>query len=403
MPIVDYLVKDPIIPDNQNFCCMSLWMNENKRNVKAIRVSGSFKTIEEAQEQIQLIAEPGHYNFAAEVGAWNAFDPLPNKNNLNDELNTIMERYLLSLKIKNFEFEKRKHNMIVKNIRENSSIKEEEMNKLEDEIKELTSEREIKQKRDQIEKIKETLKSFKEKIEDHEKKEQENDEKLKNIQNNLVEEYTQTEVENQNVPIKFEGQVKRTTEKLEKQNWYCVSFLVEDKKSLVGIKISGCFDTEELANDHSRALRDINDSFSILVGELYKWQPFNPEPDSELAGESEYADNQLNETMKKKKENEKKAQLYHEYRKFELINKNLDDSLNNKLSEKEEMKKKLENTKTEDSKKTVEQEILELESQIEKLENKKKEISEKESELSEKIGLQELQKKLQMKNNSIDL
>ena len=34
---------------------------------------------------------------------------------------------------------------------------------------------------------------------------------------------------------------------------------------------------------------------------------------------------------------------------------------------------------------------------------KKKEITDKESELSEKIGLQELQKKLQMKNNSIDL
>jgi hypothetical protein len=76
MPEVDYLTKDPIVPSNQNFCCMSLFMADDKKTIKAIRVSGSFKTIEEAQEQVLLLGDNrGHYNFCAEVGAWNAFDP----------------------------------------------------------------------------------------------------------------------------------------------------------------------------------------------------------------------------------------------------------------------------------------------------------------------------------------
>jgi hypothetical protein len=405
MPEVDYLTKDPIIPNNQNFCCMSLFMNDDKKTIKAIRVSGSFKTIEEAQEQVVLLGNNrGHYNFCAEVGAWNAFDPLPNKGDLNDQLNKMMENYLINIQKKNYEFERRKHNLISNNIRENRAIKEEELNKLLEELKELTIQKEIISKTNTIEKIKETIKSFDEKIKDNEDKEKIFDEKLKNIK--LVvdtkEELKQINEDN-NKPFIYEGVVKRTTEKVDKQNWYCISFLVEEDKSLVGIKVSGCFDKEDDANDHSKALRDINDSFNVLVGELYNWQPFNPEPDSLEAGESEYADNKLNDTMKKKKENEQKAQMFHEYRKYELINKNLQDSLNNKIIEKEEMAKKIENISNNDMKLSVKQKLLELEQQIDKLENKKKEISEKESELSEKIGLNELQKKLQNNNNTNNL
>jgi len=396
MPEVDYLTKDPIIPNNQNFCCMSLFMNEDKKTIKAIRVSGSFKTIEEAQEQVVLLGENrGHYNFCAEVGAWNAFDPVPNKNDLNDQLNKIMENYLIGVQRKNYEFEIRKHTLISTNIKENRAIKDVELQNLIKELEQLTSQKDIINKTNTIEKMKESLKGFDEKIKDNEEKSKMFEEKLKNIKL-VVEEQQENKstVEDQNKPFIYEGDIKRTTEKIEKQNWYCVSFLVEENKTLVGIKVSGCFDTEDDGNNHSKALRDINDNFNVLVGELYKWQPFNPEPDSVEAGESEYADNKLNDTMKKKKENEQKAQMFHEYRKYELINKNLEESLNNKKLEKEEITKTMDSISNE-TKLSVQQKLLELEQQIEKLENKKKEISEKESDLSEKIGLNELQKKLQ--------
>ena len=398
---IDYLTKDPIIPNNQNFCCMSLFVNDDRKTIRAIRVSGAFKSIEEAQEQVVLLGDNrGHYNFCAEIGAWNAFDPLPNKGDLNDQLNKIMENYLINIQKKNYEFEKRKHNLISTNIRENRAIKEEELNKLIEELKELTNQKEIINKSNAVEKIKESLKKFDEKIKENEDKEKIFDEKLKNIKI-VVDDNIEVKNENEdnNKPYIYDGTVKRTTEKVDSQNWYCVSFLVEENKSLVGIKISGCFDKEEDANNHSKALRDINDNFNVLVGELYKWQPFNPEPDSQEAGESEYANNKLNDTMKKKKENEQKAQMFHEYRKYELINKNLQESLNNKLIEKEEISKNIENISNKDLKISVQQKLSELEQQIIKLENKKKEISDKESELSEKIGLNELQKKLQNNNN----
>ena len=67
MPDVDYLTKDSILPENQNYCVMSLFMSEDKKTIKYIRVSCSFKTVELAQEQTQLLKEPGHYNFVAET------------------------------------------------------------------------------------------------------------------------------------------------------------------------------------------------------------------------------------------------------------------------------------------------------------------------------------------------
>lgn len=398
MPNIDYLLKDSIIPDNQNFCCMSLWMNEDKKTIKAIRVSGAFKTLEEAQEQIQLLKEPGHYNFCAEVGAWNAFDPKPNKGDLNDQLNDMMKRYLLDIQKKNIEYEERKHSMIAKNILDNKKIKEEELEKETKEYQDITDEKEKKRKGDYLETLKKVIKELTTKYEENEKKKLENEDKLKNLKIEECYEVKEEEnVPNQNQPVEYKGQVNRKSEKIEGQNWYCISFLAEENKSLVGIKISGCFNNEESANEHSRALRDINNSFSILVGELYKWQPFNPPPDSKEAGEAEYADEQLNETMKKKAENEKKAKLYDEFRKNELIKKNLEDSLNYKITEKESFSNKLKNSSIEE-KESIEKELAKLDLQLQKLENKKKEITDKEAELSEKIGINELQKKLEMKN-----
>ena len=102
MTTVDYIPKDAIIPENQNFCCLSLWMSDDKKNIKFVKVSGGFKNLEDAKEQVQLLKEPGHYNFVAEMGTWNAFDPLPNSKDLNDELNLMMHRYLIKVHKNNF-------------------------------------------------------------------------------------------------------------------------------------------------------------------------------------------------------------------------------------------------------------------------------------------------------------
>ena len=122
MSEVDYLLKDPIVPDGQNYCCLSLYLSEDRQSIKYHRVSCVFKTVEEAKEQIQLLKEPGHYNFVCEVGAWNAFDPQPNNGDLNDQLNSMMKSYLSDLQKRNYEFEIRKFSMIANNISDNQII-----------------------------------------------------------------------------------------------------------------------------------------------------------------------------------------------------------------------------------------------------------------------------------------
>jgi DNA repair exonuclease SbcCD ATPase subunit len=406
MSVVDYIPKDAILPENQNFCCLSLWMDDDKKTIKYVKVSGGFKNLEDAKEQVQLLKEPGHYNFVAEMGAWNAFDPLPNNKDLNDELNLMMHRYLINVHKNNLEFEKRKYEMMTTNVSENCEIKQ---NELVNEIKKL-ADLELQESTEEIENLKtsttEYIAKIRVQIEKLNKKKEEcleNEkgviEKLSNIKiDESPVKQSSENIQNHNIPMKFDGVVKRKYEKIENQNWYCISFLVEDNMSLVGLKVNGCFDTAENAENHSRALRDINDSCSILIGELYKWQPFNPAPDSVEAGESEYANPQLNETMKNKRDNEKKAQLYHEFRKNDMVRKNLEESLNEKVSEKEEMNKKLENVKSREMKKTIESEVLTLEEQIKKLEEKKTEFTNKEAELVEKIGLFELKKQMEEKN-----
>jgi len=399
MPTVDYLPKDVILPENQNFCCLSLLMNDDNKTIKCLKVSGAFKDLEDAKEQIQLLKENrGHYNFAAEMGAWNAFDPLPNENDLNDELNSMMHKYLVNVHRNNLDFEKRKYGMIAKNNDENTQVKIKELAEENKKLAELDESEENlrKEKLEYIEIIKTQIKNLEIKRDENLEKEKEYISKLDNIKvEDIIINKRIDASENQNKPISFDGVVKRQNEKLENQNWYCVSFLTEENKTLVGVKISGCFNTNEEADNHSRSLRDINDSVSILVGELYKWQPFNPSPDSLEAGESEYANPQLNDTMKSKKENEKKAQLYHEFRKNDMIRKNLEDSLTEKASEVEEITKQLKLNNNDTTKKSMVDELATIEKQIQKLESKRQEYVAKEAEISEKIGLYELQRKIE--------
>ena len=401
MPTVDYLPKDVILPENQNFCCLSLLMNDDNKTIKCLKVSGAFKDLEDAKEQIQLLKENrGHYNFAAEMGAWNAFDPLPNENDLNDELNSMMHKYLINVHRNNLDFEKRKFGMIAKNIDENTQVKIKELTEENKKLAELDESEENqqlrKEKMEYIETVKTQIKNLEIKRDENLEKEKEYINKLDNIKvEDIVINKRVDASENQNKPVPFDGVVKRKNEKIENQNWYCVSFLTEENKTLVGVKISGCFNSNEEADNHSRSLRDINDSVSILVGELYKWQPFNPSPDSIEAGESEYANPQLNDTMKSKKENEKKAQLYHEFRKNDMIRKNLEDSLTEKASEVEEITKQLKLNNNDATKKSMVDELATIEQQIQKLESKRQEYVAKEAEISEKIGLYELQRKME--------
>mgnify|MGYP000085323662 CR=1 FL=1 len=114
------------------------------------------------------------------------------------------------------------------------------------------------------------------------------------------------------------------------QKFVCLSFLTdkENKTTLSGIKVRGAFSSYELACDHAKKIQTVDPSFNVFVGELGKWLPFDPNPDSEAVKNSEYANEQLNGMMKAYLENQEKAKLFHTQRKNEMVRNNVIDNLN---------------------------------------------------------------------------
>lgn len=160
------------------------------------------------------------------------------------------------------------------------------------------------------------------------------------------------------------------------QNYVCLSFLTdkENKTTLSGIKIRGVFGTYEEACEHAKKVQSIDSYFNVFVGELGKWLPFDPNPDSEAVKDSEYANAQLNQMMKAYLENQEKAKVYHEQRKTEMVRKNVLENLTARQDNLVEAQKKLKKAKNADEKKTLEHDVVSIEDQIKKMEEKKKEL-----------------------------
>jgi hypothetical protein len=157
------------------------------------------------------------------------------------------------------------------------------------------------------------------------------------------------------------------------QKFVCLSFLKptkEDNTTLSGIKVRGAFESYELACNHAKKLQDIDPYHHVFVGEMGKWLPHDPDPDSKYVKDFVYANEQLNGMMKSYMENQEKAKLFHEQRKNELVRKNILDNMaiqNNTLEE-------LKAQKSDEPNRTLEDNIKALEDQMNKMELKKKDM-----------------------------
>lgn len=176
------------------------------------------------------------------------------------------------------------------------------------------------------------------------------------------------------------------------QKFVCLSFLTDkdSKTTLSGIKIRGVFSTYDLACDHAKKLQSIDSSFNVFVGDMGKWLPFDPNPDSESVKDSEYANEQLNNMMKAYLENQEKAKLFHEHRKTEMIRENIVSNLSIKKDNLNECQSKLDEldeTDVNDEKQKIENSIDNIEEQIKTMEGKKKELDEQIDILDKKIKL----------------
>ncbi len=177
------------------------------------------------------------------------------------------------------------------------------------------------------------------------------------------------------------------------QNWGCFSFLrskENDTISVVGIRLAGVYMTLEEAQQRARDVQQEDNRFHVFVGEINgDFLPFDPNPNSPAAGDSEYANEQLNEIMKGHEESQHKAKLFHELRKTEQMIANINDNIEAQHKNKEELGNKLSKVKSVDEAKVITTSLDNIENQIKKLEERLKECQTNEADLKSKtVGLE---------------
>lgn len=90
-----------------------------------------------------------------------------------------------------------------------------------------------------------------------------------------------------------------------------------------GLKVRGVYDTQREADFRAKQLRSRDPSHHVFRGQVGAWLPWDPSPDD--IADQEYAEDELNTLMKKKKENEINKNLHWEEekrQKMEAIQKN---------------------------------------------------------------------------------
>ena len=178
------------------------------------------------------------------------------------------------------------------------------------------------------------------------------------------------------------------------QKFVCLSFLSPESISnckIRGLKVRGVYDTYEEASDRAKSLRDSDKYFHVFVGEVGKWLPWDPEPDSKNVKDSEYAETELNKLMHAYMKNQKDAQKFEEERKNNLMEKSIQENIEIRQKTKNEVQEELEkfrannkDNQKEDNKmieENLEKTLKTIDEEIEKLEKKSKELIDNKKEV----------------------
>ena len=122
-------------------------------------------------------------------------------------------------------------------------------------------------------------------------------------------------------------------EKLEKE----FNIQHQFQTSTRGVKVRGSYPTQEEAELRCRLLREVDPHHDVYVGPVGMWMPW--EPEAYKTGRVEYLEEELNQLMKEKNDNEKRARNAFDQRvkaaKKEAIDKNkkLAEKTGNKLTQ----------------------------------------------------------------------
>ena len=119
-----------------------------------------------------------------------------------------------------------------------------------------------------------------------------------------------------------------------------------------GLKVRGVYDTQREADFRAKQLRSRDPSHHVFRGQVGAWLPWDPSPDD--IADQEYAEEELNTLMKKKKENEINKNLHWEEEKRQKMEAIQRDNLRR---EQENKRRELEEGYNETETSTVEEVI----------------------------------------------
>lgn len=94
-----------------------------------------------------------------------------------------------------------------------------------------------------------------------------------------------------------------------------------------GIKVRGCFPTQEEAELRCKILREIDSNHDVFVGPVGLWMPWDPE--AYKTGRVEYLEEELNQLMHEKQKNESNAKTAFEQRVKESKQKAMEENIKN--------------------------------------------------------------------------
>lgn len=95
----------------------------------------------------------------------------------------------------------------------------------------------------------------------------------------------------------------------------------EFRTSVRGLKVRGVYSTTKEAEMRAKKLQREDTIHNIFVGEVGKWLPWDPSPNA--IKEQEYAEDQLNELMKKYRENEEQKEKFYKDNKLQKPSKQI--------------------------------------------------------------------------------
>jgi chromosome segregation ATPase len=177
----DYLTEDTMLPQDQNFVCISFIVDQTKKStLTGTKIRGVFKDLDSASQHAKKIQQidPAHNVFVGEMGKWLAFDPdttskaAGNAEYANDQLNEIMKGHEDNQEKTKIFYDKRKYESLKENVEEAIVTSTKTVEDLEKQMAETDNKTDIENLSSKLESINKQIKELSVKKKEYEKKEQ---------------------------------------------------------------------------------------------------------------------------------------------------------------------------------------------------------------------------------------